>query len=186
MFNLTTSFIFVMNVTLLQNFQPGALQCTKTRGQIWKKFSNPRALLPIFHLLSPTSQTWLWAWVLRVAWRADQTSELGRNGQWRTVQHPKFSQAAAPRCPPPGCSEEHLSPHSRVFSNVNFFLKEWNKAHAFAARDIWNTMEFVFCMVVSWLWQLSRQLKTQVCSLLCWRGFESVGHKRHNHQVMGL
>lgn len=128
MFNLTTSFIFVMNVTLLQNFQPGALQCTKTRGQIWKKFSNPRALLSILHLLSPTFQTWLWAWVLRgmsVAWRADQTLELGRNGQWRTVQHPKFSQPAAPRCSPPGCSEEHLSPHSRVFLNVNlfFFLK---------------------------------------------------------------
>lgn len=64
MFNLTTSFILVMNVTLLQNFQPGALQCTKTRGEIWK-FSNPCALLPIFHFPSQNIQVWQWAWLLR-------------------------------------------------------------------------------------------------------------------------
>lgn len=47
-------------------------------------------------------------------------------------------------------------------------------------------MASVSCMVTSWLGQWSKQLKTQVCSLLYWRGFESAGHKRHNYQVMGL
>lgn len=47
-------------------------------------------------------------------------------------------------------------------------------------------MQSLSCMVAFWLGQLSKQVKTQVCSLLCRTGFESAGHKRHNYQVTGL
>jgi len=174
-----------MNVLLLENFQPGALQCTKTRGKIWKNLSNPCALLPIFHLPSQSSQTQLWAWLLRempMAWRADRTCELGMGGRGLCgVRNPPKLQPwdvhllAAVR----SISHLALGPFQTL---IKVFLKEWNKAHSFAARDIWNVLK---SLSLPW-WELSKQLETEVCSLLCWRGFESASHKRYNYQVVGL
>lgn len=69
--------------------------------------------------------------------------------------------------------------------NLNFFLKDKTKL-ILLLQEISGDKESVSCVVAACLWQLSKQLKTQICSLFWWRGLESTGLRRHNYQVMDL
>lgn len=178
-----------MNVTLNATEFPaqGTAVPKNQRQDLEEVLQSPvGGLLPILPLPSWSSQTWLWAWLLRgisMAWRADQTCELGMGG-WG-MQSSKPSQPAAPNRHLLAAVKGQVSPHSRTFptslkTTIFIFLKGWTRLIIFLQETsgTWWRVSLLHGGLLSW--QLSI---TRVCSLLSWRGFESVGH---NYQVVGL
>lgn len=178
-----------MNVTLNATEFPaqGTAVPKNQRQDLEEVLQSPvGGLLPIFPLPSWSSQTWLWAWLLRgisMAWRADQTCELGMGG-WG-MQSSKPSQPAAPNHHLLAAVKGQVSPHSRTFptflkTTIFIFLKGWTRLIIFLQET--SGTWWRVCPLHGGLlsWQLSI---TRVCSLLSWRRFESIGH---NYQVVGL